>query len=319
MSQYSTITGTGSALPARQYSSAEIAAKFNLDASWITERTGIQTRHYSDMSNPDETHAGLSMRAARRALEMAKLDISQIDGIIACSCTAPKTVPAIACDVKMKLGAENAWAFDVNAACSGFTYGAVLADSMIKNGLGKNVLVIGIDIVSLIVDPKDLHTVILFGDAAGAVIFSASDQPGVLTTHLETHADRGELLTMPEKTSVMKGPELFKVAVKIFGDLITTTLKKANVVEEDVDFMIPHQANIRMIHAMMKRMNLPSEKVLINIDRVGNTSAASVPLALDEAIRAGRIRENNTVLMYALGAGITAGSLLVKMNKMPKI
>lgn len=328
MTIFSKITGTGSYLPAKKVSNQELAdqlAKKGIETSdeWIVSRSGISSRHYAD---DGEKSSDMGVKAAKKALEAAKLAPDDIDLIILATST-PDFIggfPSTACVVQNKLGLTNgAPAMDVQAVCSGFMYGMSIADSMIKSGAHKNVLVIGAEVFSRILNFDDRTTCVLFGDGAGAVVMSASDEPGVLATKL--HADGGyaDILSVPGTVQdgaiagsgylQMDGQAVFKLAVSVLEKVAHEALAQAGLAAEDLDWMIPHQANLRIMHSTAKKMHLPLEKLVVTVDQHGNTSAASIPLALDLAVRDGRVRPGHKVLLEGVGGGFTWGAAIVQM------
>ena len=328
MTIFSKIIGTGSYLPSRKVSNQELAdqlAKKGIETSdeWIVSRSGISFRHYAEdcVKSSD-----LGVKAAEKALEAAKLSPNDIDLIILATST-PDFIggfPSTACVVQNKLGLTNgAPAMDIQAVCSGFMYGMSVADSMIKSGTHKNVLVIGAEVFSRILNFDDRTTCVLFGDGAGAVVMSASETPGVLATKL--HADGGyaDILSVPGTVQdgaiagsaylQMDGQAVFKLAVSVLEKVANEALAQAGLAAADIDWMIPHQANLRIMHSTAKKMHLPLEKLVVTVDQHGNTSAASIPLALDLAVRDGRVRPGHKVLLEGVGGGFTWGAAIVQM------
>ncbi|MBK1890830.1 ketoacyl-ACP synthase III [Undibacterium sp. 14-3-2] len=325
---FSKIIGTGSYLPAKKVSNQELAdqlAKKGIETSdeWIVSRSGISSRHYADEG---EKSSDMGVEAAKKALEAAKLTPDDIDLIILATST-PDFIggfPSTACVVQNKLGLTNgAPAMDVQAVCSGFMYGMSIADSMIKSGAHKNVLVIGAEVFSRILNFDDRTTCVLFGDGAGAVVMSASNEPGVLATKL--HADGGyaDILSVPGTVQdgaiagsgylQMDGQAVFKLAVSVLEKVANEVLAQAGLNAEDIDWLIPHQANLRIMHSTAKKMRLPLEKLVVTVDQHGNTSAASIPLALDQAVRDGRIQPGHKILLEGVGGGFTWGAAIVQM------
>ncbi|WP_234030578.1 beta-ketoacyl-ACP synthase III [Undibacterium sp. 14-3-2] len=328
MTIFSKIIGTGSYLPAKKVSNQELAdqlAKKGIETSdeWIVSRSGISSRHYADEG---EKSSDMGVEAAKKALEAAKLTPDDIDLIILATST-PDFIggfPSTACVVQNKLGLTNgAPAMDVQAVCSGFMYGMSIADSMIKSGAHKNVLVIGAEVFSRILNFDDRTTCVLFGDGAGAVVMSASNEPGVLATKL--HADGGyaDILSVPGTVQdgaiagsgylQMDGQAVFKLAVSVLEKVANEVLAQAGLNAEDIDWLIPHQANLRIMHSTAKKMRLPLEKLVVTVDQHGNTSAASIPLALDQAVRDGRIQPGHKILLEGVGGGFTWGAAIVQM------
>ena len=288
---------------------------------WITERTGIKKRH---IAGEGETTCDLAEKASRAAIEAAGLKADDIDLIVFATTTPDQVFPSTACLLQKRLGIHGPAAFDVQAVCSGFVYAISIADKFVKTGAAKNALVVGAETLSRIVDWTDKTTCVLFGDGAGAVVLSASDQPGIISTHLHADGQYEPLLTVPKGISTdyeavkqskayiqMQGREVFKVAVNTLGRMVDETLEAAGMTQADVDWLVPHQANIRIINAIGKKLSLPSERVVVTVQDHGNTSAASVPLALDTAVRDGRIQRGHTLFLEAFGGGFTWGSTLL--------
>jgi 3-oxoacyl-[acyl-carrier-protein] synthase-3 len=325
------MTGIGSAFPPRRMTNSDIAKLVDTNDEWVKERTGISERRISDLKNPDEQNSALGKAAALKALEMAGKTVDDIDGILYATCTPDTLIPSTACWLQHRLGAKRAWAVDLNAACSGFVFGVNLGRAMIESGQAKTILVCGVDTVSAFVDWTDRGTCILFGDGAGACILEAvpeSSESKILGSRLGSDGDLWEIFHMPAGGSnmevtpevheqkldkmKMKGKEIFKVAVKTLADYAQTTLANAGYTADDVAWLVPHQANLRIIEAVANRLDFPMEKVLINIDRYGNTSAATAPSAFDEAVRDGRVKKGDLILFDVFGAGLTYGSLLLR-------
>jgi 3-oxoacyl-[acyl-carrier-protein] synthase III len=313
------IKGTGSSLPRNRVSNADLAARIDTSDEWITERTGIKFRHIAD---PDETTATLAAEAARNALAAAGMMPADIDLIIVATATPDQTFPASATIVQHILGCNGGVAFDVAAVCSGFLYAFSVAESMIRAGSAKNALVIGAETFSRILDWDDRATCVLFGDGAGAVVLSGEHGiRGTLATRLHADGRYNDLLYVdggPSTTGTvgklrMKGREVFRHAVTNLASVMTTTLAQAGIKASDIDWVVPHQANARIIDATVKKLGLDPEKVIMTVDRHANTSAASVPLALDIAVRDGRIRQNDIVVLEAMGGGFTWGASIVRM------
>lgn len=320
---YSRITGTGSYLPPNRVSNADLAVQLagkgvETSDDWIVARTGIRARHFAAADVPC---SDLAVEASRQALASAGIEASQIDLIILATSTPDMVFPSTACIVQRKLGIQGCAAFDVQAVCSGFVYALTIADSMIRTGAASKALVIGSEVFSRILDFSDRTTCVLFGDGAGAVVLEASDTPGILATEL--HADGrhvdilctpgamagGEVLGLPFLK--MDGQAVFKLAVGVLEDVARSVLEKANREASDIDWLIPHQANIRIMHGTAKKLKLPLEKVVVTVDEHGNTSAASIPLALDAAVRAGSIKCGDTVMLEGVGGGFTWGAVLL--------
>lgn len=322
MIRRSVITGTGSALPARVVSNQELATQVDTSDEWIVERSGIHQRY---IAGEGETTSSLATDAARAALAAAGLEGHQIGLIVLATATPDQTFPASATIVQDSLGANGGIAFDVAAVCSGFLYGLGVADSMLRAGMAERALVIGAETMSRIVDWNDRSTCVLFGDGAGAVVLEArevaEDGPGLLVTHLHADGAHNQLLFVdggPSSTQTvghirMKGREVFRHAVTNLADVLGNVLADQGFTPSDVDWVVPHQANQRIIDATAKKLGLPAERVVMTVDRHANTSAASVPLALDTAVRDGRIKPGNLVVLEAMGGGFTWGASLVRM------
>ncbi|MDA9557867.1 ketoacyl-ACP synthase III [Vibrio sp.] len=314
---YSKILGTGSYLPQQIRSNADLEKMVETSDEWITARTGIKERR---ISAEGETVADMGYEAAKNAIEMAGISAQDIDLIIVATTSGSHAFPSSACQVQAKLNIAGCPAFDIAAACSGFMYGMSVADQHIKSGMCQHVLVIGADALSKTCDPTDRSTIILFGDAAGAVVIGASEEPGILSTHIYSDGKYGELLSLEsaergkdaDKWLHMAGNEVFKVAVTQLSKLVKDTLEANGLEKTDLDWLVPHQANLRIISATAKKLSMSLDKVVITLDRHGNTSAATVPTALDEAVRDGRIQRGQILLLEAFGGGFTWGSALVK-------
>lgn len=313
------IKGTGSALPKNRVSNAELAAKVDTSDEWITERTGIKFRH---IAGPDETTATLATEASRRALEAAGMTPGDIDLIIVATATPDQTFPASATIVQHALGCNGCVAFDVAAVCSGFLYAFSVAESMIRAGSAKNALVIGSETFSRILDWEDRATCVLFGDGAGAVVLCGEvGTRGALATKLYADGQHNELLYVdggPSTTGTvgklrMKGREVFRHAVTNLAQAMTETLAQADIPAGEVDWVVPHQANARIIDATVRKLGLDIGKVVVTVDQHANTSAASVPLALDVAVRDGRVKQGDIVVLEAMGGGFTWGASVVRM------
>jgi 3-oxoacyl-[acyl-carrier-protein] synthase-3 len=325
------ITGTGSAFPARRVTNDDLSKTLETNDQWIRERTGIAERRVSERGNPAEYNSSLGFVAAQRALEMAGRRADELDAILYATCSPDTLIPSTACWLQQKLGARRAWAVDLNAACSGFVFALSSADQYIRTGQIKTALVVGADVLSAFTNWEDRGSCILFGDGAGAVVVErvdASSPSRILSSHLRTDGDLWELFHIvaggsnqevtPEARAAhldkmqMKGKEIFKVAVRTLSEFAEDAAKANGLTVEQIDWVVPHQANLRIIEGVAKRLGIPMEKVLVNIDRFGNTSAATVPTALDEAVRDGRIKRGQHVLLDVFGAGLTYGSLLVR-------
>ena len=323
MTRYSRITGTGSYLPPRRLTNAELAAELatkGVESSdeWIVSRTGIQARHFAA---PDVCSSDLGVDAAKNALEAAGLLPSDIDLIIVATSTPDMVFPSVACILQNKLGIAGCPAFDVQAVCSGFIYALTVADAMIKTGSATKALVIGAEVFSRILDFSDRTTCVLFGDGAGAVVLEASDTPGILASDLHADGKHVGILCVPGHVSggqvlgdpllKMDGQAVFKLAVGLLESTARATLTKANMTEADIDWMIPHQANLRIMQSTAKKLKIPLEKVIVTLDQHGNTSAASIPLALDSAVRSGKVKKGDTLMLEGVGGGFTWGSVLL--------
>ena len=324
MSKYSRILGTGSYLPPRRLTNADLAAELaqqgvETSDEWIVERTGIRARHFAA---PEVASSDLATEAARRAIEAAGLTAGDLDLIIVATSTPDMVFPSTATMVQHKLGASGCPAFDVQAVCSGFIYALTVADSMIRAGSAKTALVIGAEVFSRILDFKDRTTCVLFGDGAGAVVIGASDEPGILATDIHADGKHRDILCVPGHVSggsvlgdpvlKMDGQAVFKLAVGVLEETARASLAKAGLQDSDIDWLIPHQANIRIMQSTAKKLKMPTDKVVVTVDQHGNTSAASIPLALDAAVRDGRIRRGQHLMLEGVGGGFTWGSVLVK-------
>ncbi|EQB13896.1 beta-ketoacyl-ACP synthase III [Novosphingobium lindaniclasticum] len=319
----SVLVGTGSALPRRAVSNAELAERVDTSDEWIVERTGISNRHIADA---DETTSSLATEAARKALDAAGFDASSIDLIVLATATPDQTFPATATIVQNNLGCRGCIAFDVAAVCSGFLYAIGVADSMLRSGMAKRAVVIGSETFSRILDWEDRTTCVLFGDGAGAVVLEAQEQDddsprGILATRLHADGAHNELLYVdggPSTTGTvgklrMKGREVFRHAVVNLAEVLREVLEETGHVPADIDWLVPHQANARILDATARKLDLPVEKVVMTVGQHANTSAASVPLALDQAVRDGRITKGDLVVLEAMGGGFTWGASVVRM------
>lgn len=317
---YSRIAGTGSYLPEKVLTNHDLEKMVETSDQWITERTGIKKRH---IVADDETTTDLAYQAALKALEAADITKNEIDLIIVATTTPTRIFPSTASLLQEKLGIGGCPAFDIQAVCTGFVYALTVADKFIKAGGVNNVLVIGAEAFSRIIDWTDRNTCVLFGDGAGAVVLQASQQPGILSTHIHSDGNFNQLLHVPtgpgsrdfnEDTAYvdMQGNEVFKVAVRTLSTIVDETLEANNMDKKDVDWLIPHQANIRIIAATARKLNMSMDHVVVTVDEHGNTSAASIPLALDVAVRDGRIKRGETLLFEAFGGGFTWGSALIQ-------
>lgn len=319
---YARIIATGSALPERVVTNADLEKVVDTSDEWIRSRTGIRERH---IVADGETTGDLAFQAAQRALDAAGIKASELDLIILGTTTPDIVFPSTACLIQHRLGANGCAAFDVNAACSGFMYGLGIADKFIRSGQSKKVLVVGAETLTRMVDWTERETCVLFGDGAGAVVLEAAHDPGIYATCL--HADGGykHLLYAPVGVSVgftdepnhgvrihMSGREVFKIAVKTLDALVGETLAAAGMQESQIDWLIPHQANLRIIEATAKRLNMPMERVIVTVDQHANTSSGSVPLALDHAVRSGKVQRGQNLLLEAFGGGFTWASALLR-------
>ncbi len=319
---YARIAGTGGYLPEKVLTNQDLEKTVDTTDQWIQERTGIKKRH---IAADDEFTCDLAEKAARNAISAAGIVASEIDLIIVATTTADQVFPSTACLLQKRLGIHGSTAFDVQAVCTGFIYAIGIADKFIKAGGIRNALVIGAETFSRIIDWSDRDTCVLFGDGAGAVILQPSDEPGIISTHLHADGEYSDLLSVPSGVSKgfdqilngaspyvqMSGNEVFKIAVTTLGRIVDETLDANNMEKSDVDWLIPHQANIRIINATAKKLKINMDHVVVTVDEHGNTSAASVPLALDVAVRDGRIKRGETLLMEAFGGGFTWGSVLL--------
>jgi 3-oxoacyl-[acyl-carrier-protein] synthase-3 len=328
MTSYSKIIGTGSYLPEKRVTNQDLAEQMaanGVDTSdeWIVSRSGISARHYAAA---DQNSSDLAVEAAKQALQMAGLQPNDIDLIIVASSTPDffGSFPSTACIVQRKLGITNhSGAVDVQAVCSGFIYGVATADSFIKSGMHKNVLVIGAEVFSRILNFEDRGTCVLFGDGAGAVVMTASNEPGILAAKLHADGRHAGILSVPGNVAggalagsaflYMDGPAVFKLAVSVLEKVAIETLQHANMTADQIDWLIPHQANLRIMTSTAKKLGLPLEKMVVTVDQHGNTSAASIPMALDAAVRDGRVKKGDVVMMEGVGGGFTWGAVLAKM------
>lgn len=327
----SRITGTGSGFPSGKLTNSDLAKRVETSNEWIVERTGIQERRISKIGKEDERNSSLGLIAAQRALEMAGKSPLDVDQILYATCTPDTLIPSTACWLQQKLGAKRAWALDLNAACSGFVFALATADQFIRSGQVKTSLVIGGDLLSSFTNWSDRSSCILFGDGAGAVVLEqveATSPHRILSFQLQSDGNLWELFHIPaggsnqEVTSEMlsgkqnkmqmKGKEMFKVAVRTLADYAVSALESHGLTTKDLDWVVPHQANLRIIEAVAKRIDIPLKKFIVNIDRFGNTSSATVPTALDEAVRDGRIKSGQTILLDVFGAGLTYGTALMR-------
>lgn len=323
MRLYSRIAGTGSCLPPRRLSNADLVAQLaeqGIETSdeWIVERTGIRARHFAD---DGVFSSDLGAEAARRALEAAGVAASELDLIIVATSTPDMVFPSTACILQNKIGANGCAAFDVQAVCSGFVYALTLADSMIQTGAARKALVVGAEVFSRLLDFSDRTTCVLFGDGAGAVVLEASDKPGILASDLHADGRHVDILCVPGHVNGgqvmgnpllrMDGQAVFKLAVGVLEDAARAALNKAGKTAADIDWLIPHQANIRIMQGTAKRLKLPLEKMVVTVDQHGNTSAASIPLALDQLVRSGRTQPGQIAMLEGVGGGFTWGAVLL--------
>ncbi len=322
---YSRVTGTGSYLPPRRLSNADLVSELaqrgvETSDDWIVERTGIRARHFAA---PDVVCSDLALQAAQRALEAAGLEATQVDLLIVATSTPDMVFPSTACIVQNKLGANGCAAFDLQAVCSGFVYALSVADAMIRSGAATKALVVGAEVFSRILDFNDRTTCVLFGDGAGAVVLEASDRPGVLACDLHADGKHVGILCVPGYVSggqvvgsallTMDGQAVFKLAIGVLEASAKAVLAKAGKSASDVDWLIPHQANIRIMQGTAKRLKMGMDKVMVTVDQHGNTSAASIPLALDAGVRSGAIQPGQLLLLEGVGGGFTWGSVLLTL------
>jgi 3-oxoacyl-[acyl-carrier-protein] synthase-3 len=325
MPTYSRITGTGSFLPPRRLSNADLAAELaskgvETSDDWIVERTGIRARHFAA---PDVTCSDLALPAAQAALEAAGVTAEQIDLIIVATSTPDMVFPSAACILQNKLGVAGCPAFDIQAVCSGFVYALTVADAMIRSGAATRALVVGAEVFSRILDFSDRTTCVLFGDGAGAVVLEASDTPGILASDLHADGKHVGILCVPGHVSggnvlgdpllKMDGQAVFKLAVGVLEEAARATLLKAGKTADEIDWLIPHQANIRIMQGTAKRLKLPFDKLIVTVDQHGNTSAASIPLALDVGVRSGKIKKGQLLMLEGVGGGFTWGAVLLTL------
>ena len=315
---YSVIAGTGGYLPEKVITNFDLEKMVETTNEWIIQRTGIHSRH---MAAEHETTSSMAESAARAAMEVAGVRPQDLEMIIVSSTTPQLVFPGTSCLLQERFGISGCPAFDLNAsACAGFMYGLSIADQYIKTGKIKNALIVGSELMSRVIDWSDRSTCVLFGDGAGAVVLGASEEPGILSTHIHADGMHKDVLYLPLGTSKspvvesvkMMGNQLFKLGVNILGDLFDETLADNNIDKSQIDWLIPHQANIRMIQSMAKKLDLTLDRVAITLDTQGNTSSASIPLALDQAIRDGRIKKGQMLMMEGFGGGLAWGSALVR-------
>jgi 3-oxoacyl-[acyl-carrier-protein] synthase-3 len=317
---YARIVGTGSYLPPNAVSNDELARRVDTSDEWIVTRTGIKQRH---IARPEQTSSDLAVEASKAALATVGVAATDLDLIIVATSTPDFVFPSTACLVQARLGANGCPAFDVQAVCSGFVYALALADSLVRAGQARTALIIGSEVFSRILDWSDRSTCVLFGDGAGAVVLRADTRPGVLGSVLHADGSQAGILSTPGNVSGgsvigvpflrMDGQAVFKLAVKVLDEVARETVARCGLTLEDVDWLIPHQANVRILEATAKRLKIPRERLIVTVDQHANTSAASVPLALDAAVRDGRIRAGHRVMLQGVGGGFTWGATLVEM------
>ena len=317
---FSRIVGTGSYLPPRIVTNDEFAKRLDTSDQWIRERTGIRERRIADET---QTSSDLALEASRRALEAAGISPGEIDLIVVATSTPDYVFPSTACLLQAKLGIKNCPAFDLQAVCSGFVYALATADSFVRAGMYRRALVVGTEVFSRILDWNDRGTCVLFGDGAGAVVLASAEKPGLHASVLRADGSHADILSVPGNVCggrivgspylQMSGPQVFKFAVRVLDEVARETAAAAGMRLSDIDWLIPHQANLRILEATAKKLGLPAERLVVTVDRHGNTSAASVPLALDEWVRAGKIRSGHRVMMQGVGGGFTWGAVLVTM------
>lgn len=305
---FSKIIGTGGYLPKKIVTNKDLESTVDTTDQWIVERTGIKQRHIAE---ENETTSSMAVQASIDALSSANIQPEDIDLIIVATTTPDQIFPSTACIVQNKLKIK-APAFDIQAACTGFVYAVSIADNYIKAGLNKNILVIGAEKYSNLLDWNDRSTCVLFGDGAGAVILSAQSEPGIISTHIHADGKYNDLLSVENNHIKMKGNEVFKVAVNTLSKLVDETLSINNMKKSDIDWLVPHQANLRIIKAAAKKLSMSLDQVVITVDKHANTSAASIPLALNEAVKDGRIKRDQVILLEAFGSGFTWGSVLLR-------
>jgi len=313
---YSKITAVGGYLPLNILTNKDLEKLLDTSDEWIVTMTGIKERH---IIGPDETTSDMAYKASLDAIQSSKINPQEIDLIIIATTTPDKIFPSTACSVQNKLGIGECPAFDIQAVCSGFIYALSIADKFISTGSKKNILVVGVDAMSKITDYSDRSNAILWGDGAGAVIVSASDHPGIISTHIHSDGQYESLLHVPRSENIarkdtieMQGNQVFKIAVNTLDRIVDETLKANNLKKSDIDWLVPHQANIRILEATAKKLDMSMEKVIVTIHKHGNTSAASIPLALNDGVKSGKIKPGETILMEAFGGGFTWGSALIK-------
>ncbi|RTE87283.1 beta-ketoacyl-ACP synthase III [Aliidiomarina sp. B3213] len=316
---FTRIVGTGHYLPSQRLTNQQLEQRVDTSDQWIRERTGIRERRIAEAH---ENVVSMAAHASTDALRSANIDALELDMVIVATTSADKSFPSAACELQAAIGAKNAAAFDVAAACAGFMFAMSVADQYIKTGAAKKILIVGSDVLSRLCNPEDRNTIVLFGDGAGAAVLEASEKPGILSTHIYCAGEYAELLgaDLPTRRPdaieeqawlYMKGNEVFKVAVQKLSELVQTTLQQHDLSPEELDWLVPHQANFRIIQATAKKLSMPLEQVVLTLDYTGNTSAASVPIALDVAVKDGRIQRGQRVLLEAFGGGFAWGSALI--------
>ncbi len=319
---FSRIVATGSCLPQRCVTNDQLAAELarrgvETSDAWIQERTGIRSRFFAD---PDVSTSDLGARAAQQALDAAGIEAAEIDLIVVATSTPDRIFPSTACLIQQKLGVHGCAAFDVQAVCSGFVYALTVADAMVRAGNARKALVIGAEVFSRLLDFSDRTTCVLFGDGAGAVVLEASEVPGILATELHADGRHADILSVPAHVQGgqivgspfvhMNGPAVFKLAVSVLEEGVRAVLDKSGRQATDIDWLVPHQANLRIMQGLAKKLSLSNDKLIVTVDRHGNVSAASIPLALDEAVRSGQVQRGDTLLLEGVGGGFTWGAVL---------
>ncbi len=319
MAMYSRIIGTGSYLPEKILTNLDLESMVDTSDEWIQTRTGIKQRH---IATPDQMASDLALEASRNAIDAAGIQASDIDLIIVATTTPDMIFPSTACILQNKLGIANSPAFDVQAVCSGFIYALTTADMFVSSGKARNALVVGSEVYSRIIDWHDRSTCVLFGDGAGAVVLTQDQKPGILSSHLHADGSYNQVLSAPASIHsgkiqgtpfiTMEGSTVFKFAVRVLEEAVLEALRVNNLQPSDIDWLIPHQANIRIITSTAKKLGIPEEKVVATVSQHGNTSAASIPLALDQAVRDGRIQPDQYIVLEGVGGGFTWGSVLLR-------
>lgn len=318
--RYSRIVGTGSYLPAQIVTNLDLESRIETSDEWVFQRTGIRSRR---VAADTEQTSDLALHASRQAMEMAGVTAADIDLIVVATSTPDMVFPSTACILQRKLGVKQGAAFDVQAACTGFVYALAVADKFVASGQNRCALVVGAEVFSRLLDWTDRRTCVLFGDGGGAVVIKASDAPGILSTHLHADGDAGDILAVPglmmggklqdsHPFLTMDGQAVFRFAVRALDQVCRETVEANNIKGSDIDWLVPHQANVRIILATAQKLGMPAERVVMTLEHQGNTSAASVPLALDAAVRDGRIQPGHLVMLEAVGGGMTWGSALLR-------